>query len=79
MSDKTLTFKCLSFFEEPLERKAFELHILSMENFTPEYLKRSLLDDQVYANPLIEAAWQSWRYRAVLAISLYKGEKHHNS
>ncbi|WP_336018849.1 hypothetical protein [Acinetobacter lwoffii] len=79
MNEKTLTFKCLSYFEESLERKSFEIHILSMENFTPEYLKRSLLDDQVYANPLIEAAWQSWRYRAMLAISLYKGEQQHNS
>ena len=74
----TALSKSLGLFDEALEREVFERLCLSTFNLTRAYLVRNPTKPDEYKNPIVTVAWESWKYRALAAVALYK-EAHLNN
>ncbi|PKF35535.1 hypothetical protein [Acinetobacter proteolyticus] len=62
----------LTTFNEELELKVFEALCLEQLKLPHVYLKRAApFSPNIFVNPMMDVAWQSWRYRALVAIALY--------
>lgn len=69
---KNTLAESLVLFNEELEQEIFEHVCVNVLNLTAEYLEKDPLNGDIYKNPLMVVAWESWKYRAQVAIALHK-------